>query len=35
MVVKISNQKALLTNKLRELRELAEAEGLLDDDIED
>jgi hypothetical protein len=25
-------QKALLTNKLRELRELAKAEGLTDDD---
>jgi len=25
-------EKALLTNKLRELRELAEAEGLADDD---
>jgi len=25
-------QKALLTNKLRELRELAEADGLVDDD---
>jgi len=25
-------EKALLTSKLRELRELAEAEGLVDDD---
>jgi hypothetical protein len=28
-------QKALLANKLRELRELAETEGLVDDDEED
>jgi len=27
-------QKALLTNKLRELRELAEAEGLMEDEEE-